>query len=123
MLNNYRINNFLNFIKNFLLISSVFLFCILIFTKYKIFQLKKNIRNIESDIILLEKEKEILNLEIVYLTNPERLKKIYSKIKKMNIKTFNNKELISVNQIKDIKNLIPYYYTKLEKYNNSMALK
>jgi hypothetical protein len=96
-----------------------------IFTKYKIFNLKSNVRSIEKEIIQLEKQKNTLDLELAYLTRPERLKELYVKVKKLNNRYFDDKELISINQIKDIKTLIPYYYAKLEQYNSkhSIALK
>jgi hypothetical protein len=93
--------------------------------KYRIFQLKANIRAIENDIRALERQKEVLNIELTYLTNPERLRKLYVEVKKLDVRTFEGKELVSIDQIKNIKTLIPYYYSKLEKYNgkNSVALK
>lgn len=109
-------------VKRFLFFNSILLFLCLICVKYRIFQLKKNVRDIQENIVSLEKQKKILDLEIVYLSNPNRLKRIYAEVQKMNIENFNNKELITVKQIKDLKNLLPYYYEKADK-GGFMALK
>lgn len=109
-------------LKNLFLTTSFIMFFVLISVKYKIFQLKKNIREIQENIVLLEKEKKILDLEIVYLSNPNRLKKLYAEVQKMNIDDFKNKELADIKQIKDIKNLIPYYYEKAGEIGSFIAL-
>ncbi len=109
------IKDFLILFKNFLFISSFMSFFCLIGIKYRIFQLKKNVRDIQENIVMLEKQKKILDLEIVYLSNPNRLKRIYAEVQKMKIKDFNDRELVTVKQIKDLKNLIPYYYEKADK--------
>lgn len=119
-----RVNfkNCLIILKNLFLTTSFTMFFILISVKYKIFQLKKNIREIQENIVLLEKEKKILDIEIVYLSSPSRLKRLYAEVQKMNINDFKNKELADVKQIKDIKNLIPYYYEKTGGVGNFIAL-
>ncbi len=116
------IKEFLILFENFLFMSSFLSFFCLIGVKYKIFQLKKNIRDIQENIVILEKQKKTLDLEIVYLSSPNRLKRIYTEVQKMKIEEFNNRELVTVKQIKDLKNLIPYYYDKADK-NGFMALK
>jgi cell division protein FtsL len=116
-------NNFFSVLKNFFFITTVFSFGLSIFIKYKIFQLKNNVRAVENEIIQLEKQKNILDLELAYLTRPDRLKELYGKVKKLrNNEHFSNKELVSINQIRDIKTLIPYYYAKLEQYNSKHSI-
>ena len=87
--------------------------------KAKVYKIRKDIRDIENKILALDREMEVLNLEITYLTRPDRLKDIYFTIKNINN---DNKNIVSTNQIKDIKVLIPYYYVK-NNNKNSIAKK
>lgn len=119
------LNNALKTIKKFLSIFCIFLFFILIFTKNKIYKIKSDIRDVDDKIIRVEKEKEIINLELAYLSNPNRLKKIYAKIQNMNISNIdtNNNVILVKKQIKNMRELIPYYYTNANNNKDSIAKK
>lgn len=118
------LNEALNTLKNFLFILSLCLFCVLIVVKNNIYKIKNNIRNIEYKIVMLDKEKEIIDLELTYLTSPDRLKNIYNKIKEEHLTTSINNNILTVKgQIKNVGKLIPYYYTKVENNKNSIAQK
>lgn len=111
-------------IKNFLFILTLFLFCVLIFVKNKVYKIKSDIRDVNNKIVLLDKESEVVELELTYLSRPERLKNIYTKIKQIDIPmNLDGDILITRKQIKDIRGLIPYYYTKIENNKNSIAQK
>lgn len=111
------LNSFLNTIKNFFLILVLFLLLVMICVKIKVYKIKKDIRDIESKILALDKEMEVLNLELTYLSRPDRLKKIYYTINNTEKSTT---DTLKVSQIKDIKLLIPYYYVKINN-NESVA--
>ena len=118
------LNDVLNTLKNFLFILSLCLFCVLIIVKNNIYKIKNNIRNIEHKIVMLDKEKEVIDLELTYLTSPNRLKNIYNKIKEEHLTTGVNNNILTVKgQLKNIRELIPYYYTKVENSKNSIAQK
>lgn len=118
------LNDVLNTFKNFLLITCVFLFYVMVFVKNKTFKIKKNIRDIETKIVMLDKEIEVIDLELTYLSNPNRLKNIYSKVKQIDIPTnIDDKTLIAKEQIKDIKTLIPYYYANIKDNKDPVAQK
>lgn len=118
------LNDVLSNIKNFLFVVCVFLFCVLISVKNKVYKIKSNIREIDNKIVVLNKEAEVVNLELTYLTTPERLKNIYANIKENNISIdFDDSVLVAKTQIKDIMELIPYYYAKIENNENSVAQK
>lgn len=113
------LNNLLNTIKNFLFILVLFLILIMFVIKVRVYKIKKNIRDIESKILALDREMEVLNLEFTYLTRPERLKQIYSVMQDID-NDVGKKQILKAEQIKDIKLLIPYYYVKTNN-NESMA--
>lgn len=112
------LKNIINMIKNSLLLVLIFLLVTMLFVKSEVYKIKKNIREIDEKILALDKQKEILNLELTFLTRPERLKQIYKAMKDINLK--DNEDIVVTNQIKDIKVLIPYYYVK-NNTNNSIA--
>lgn len=105
------LNNIINTMKNFLFVLMLFLILVMIFVKVRVYKIKRNIREIENKILALDKEMEVLNLELTYLSRPERLKQIYYVIK--NVDNIDNNGMLKVEQIKDIKLLIPYYYAKV----------
>ena len=114
------LRDILRTIKNFLLLLVIFLFVVMLVVKVRVYKIKKDIREIESKILALNKEIDVLNLEVTYLTRPERLKQMYRAIS--DVKSIDNKKIVSAEQIKDIKVLIPYYYAKKDS-NNSIARK
>ena len=118
------LNDMLNTLKNFLFILSLCLFCLLIIVKNNIYKIKNNIRHIEHKIVMLDKEKEVIDLELTYLTSPSRLKNIYKKIKDEHLTASVNNNILTVKeQVRNIRELIPYYYTKVENSKNSIAQK
>ena len=82
--------------------------------KYRIHSLKKEIRKIENNITQLSYNKDALKAELNYLTNPERLNKIYQKL--LDDKLIDKQITVSYSKIKDAINLDTYY---AKKYKNN----
>lgn len=86
----------------------MFIFMILI--KYKMYNLKNEIRIIENKIIELSYNKNGLLTEFAYLSNPERLNKIYLSLVNKHIVI--EKNIASYNNIKNLKSIERYYAQK-----------
>lgn len=86
------------------------MFVFMIFIKYKMYNLKNEIRIIENKIIRLSYNKNSLLTEFAYLSNPERLNKIYSSLVNKHIVT--EKSIASHNNIKNLKSVEKYYAEK-----------
>lgn len=95
---------------------------LLIIIKYKIYKLKDQIRIIDDNIFQLQNNKRTSAIEWSYLTSPDRLKKIYMNIEKNKKITFEEREMITFNQIKNINNLLIYYYSQADFYNKNRSL-
>lgn len=100
------------------------LILIFILTIITTFIVKKNVYNVQQEILAienkiddLEQERYMLKIEWSYLTSPERLMEIS---KKMNESISDKKQTITISakQIKKLENLIPYYHAKNKLHNN-----
>jgi len=80
-------------------------------TKKAVYNLSKEIIEVENQIADLETERYMLRIEWSYLTSPERLMEISEKTNLEQI-------TITAKQIKKLKDLTPYYYAKSQKENN-----
>lgn len=74
--------NFTKIIVNCLKIANVIALFTLIYVKYHVYKLKENINKIDNQIELIKGEQRNLEIEWDYLTNPERLMKIYNNLNK-----------------------------------------
>lgn len=91
----------------------------MVFAKCKIYNLKKEIREIDNNILELYRNKDSLITELNYLSNPERLNKIYSKL--LGKKLINERFIISHREIKDMQSIKNYYARKNEKQNKNVT--
>lgn len=112
------LRNTLIYFKNFLALVSICLFSALFIVKWKIYNIKKNIIIIDCEITKVQEEIKIMETELSYLTNPKRLKQIYYKINKCN----DCASILSINQIKSITDILPFYYAKYSENSKSVAL-
>lgn len=91
----------------------IVIFCLLVvmvFVKYKMYNLKNEVRAIENKIIELSSNKDSLLTELAYLSNPERLNNIYvSLINKYGVA---EKNIASYKNIKSLENIEKYYAEK-----------
>lgn len=112
------LRNILIRFRDFLTLVSICLFFVLFIVKWKIYNIKKNIINIEYEITKLQEEIKIMETELSYLTSPKRLKLIYYRINKCS----NCTNILSINQIKNITDMLPFYYVKYSENSKSVAL-
>lgn len=105
----------------FLKMIIITLLFLLITIKYKIYKLKDHIKIIDENIFQLQANKGTLAIEWSYLTNPERLKKIYLNIEKSKKINFEERKMVSFNQIKNINNLLIYYYSQADLYKKNQS--
>jgi hypothetical protein len=78
---------------------------------------KQDILRTETALENLRREVEGLDLEISYLTNPERLKSIYVNIGSP------DKHLMGKDEIKALDELIPFYHFQYEKTASSFTVR
>lgn len=98
------LRNILKFSNKFLSYILLISFIIFVFTQYKIFILRTSLKEIDAKINDIKNRNAILDVEIAYLTNPERLIKIYKNI--YNEDYSNN--LLTIKQMKNITDLLLY---------------
>lgn len=106
-------------IRRLLYVFILFLIFFMVFAKCKIYNLKKEIREIDNNILELYRNKDSLITELNYLSNPERLNKIYSKL--LGKKLINERFIISHREIKDMQSIKNYYARKNEKQNKNVT--
>ena len=95
-----------NFCLFFLVIASIiFMFCI----QFKIDDLQTSIVALDKEISAYKSEINILEVEWVYLTRPERLRILSNKY-------LENSKHINPTQVKDVATLQKYYFARLKKY-------
>ncbi|MDR1425918.1 MAG: hypothetical protein LBI70_02915 [Rickettsiales bacterium] len=98
-------NNF----KNTAILVNVFFFIALILVKIRVSSVGKDIAKMEIAIEKLGREIEGLNLEISYLTNPERLGLMYRSMGGTSWR------IVDKNDIKVLEELMPFYHLQQRK--------
>ena len=83
-------------------------FVVFIFTQYKIFILRTSLKEIDVKISEIKNKNAILDVEIAYLTNPERLIKIYKSVYNMDY----SGNLLTIKQMKNITDFLLYNKNK-----------
>ncbi len=91
----------------------------MIVVKYRVYNLKREIREIENSIVKLSYSKSTLETELNYLTDPRRLNAIYQKL--LNDKVIDKKIIVSSNNIKSNADLDNYYAEKY-KYDKRTSI-
>ena len=91
----------------------------MIVVKYRVYNLKREIREIENSIVKLSYSKSTLETELNYLTDPRRLNAIYQKL--LNDKVIDKKIIVSSNNIKSNADL-DNYYAKKYKYDKRTSI-
>ena len=89
----------LNKLLNLILIVCFFIF---IFVRYKIFILKSSLKEIDIKIAEIKNKNAIFDIEISYLTNPERLARIYKEIYN---RDYDN-DLLKIEQVKNVTEIL-----------------
>lgn len=92
--------NFLKSLNSFLFMFNIFLLFVFVYTKYFMYKKKINIRYIDKKIVKTINEDRNYQIELTYLTNPERLKKIYEFLKINKIGDFDKGRIINSYEIK-----------------------
>lgn len=88
----------------FFVLSIVGLFTV----QFQVDELNQGLQRVESEIASYEEEIKILDIEWVYLTRPERLRKLAATY-------LENSDYIDVSQIKNYQQLKPYFSAKYNK--------
>ena len=102
------LRNILRFFDKFLMYILFASFVVFIFTQYKIFILRTSLKEIDMKISEIKNKNAILDVEIAYLTNPERLIKIYKS--EYNMDYIGN--LLTIKQMKNITDFLLYNKNK-----------
>lgn len=106
------LRNILKFFNRFLTYILFASFVAFIFSQYKIFILKTSLKKIDVKISDIKNKNAILDVEIAYLTNPERLIKIYKSV----YNTDYSDNLLTIKQVKNTTDLL--LYNNRNKENN-----
>lgn len=106
------LRNILRFFNRFLAYILFASFVVFIFSQYKIFTLKASLKEIDVKISDIKNKNAILDVEIAYLTNPERLIKIYKSIYSSDY----SDNLLTIKQVKNMTDLL--LYNNKNKENN-----
>lgn len=101
-------NKFLSFI-----LFICFLF--FIFIQYKVFILKVSLKEIDLEINKIKHKNAILDVEISYLTDPERLIKIYKEIYGNDY----SNNLVTIKQMKNMTEILLYHHNKNKENNKN----
>jgi hypothetical protein len=105
------------YLANSLIFTSVFAAIILTFlVQFKVEALQDEILKTQNQIIASEDEIQLLEVEWVYLTRPERLRQLASRYLQDN-------GYVLASQIKDSSKLEKYYLVSYKKYENSIQSK
>jgi cell division protein FtsL len=84
---------------------------LMFYVKYKMFILSKDLVAMDTKIEQLQKDKELLNIELTYLTSTERILDLIDK----NPNILNNKDVIDTSQLKTKYDFTSLSLTKLKK--------
>ena len=103
-------NEFFLKFRRFLHVLIVCLFVVMVFVKYKMYNLKNEVRIIENKIIELSSNRDSLLTELAYLSNPERLNNIYLTL--INKYGVAEKNIASYENIKSLESIEKYYAEK-----------
>ena len=111
--------NFLHKLHVYMTYTIFILIIVMIVVKYRVYNLKREIREIENSIVKLSYSKSTLETELNYLTDPRRLNAIYQKL--LNDKVIDKKIIVSSNNIKSNADLDNYYAEKY-KYDKRTSI-
>jgi cell division protein FtsL len=113
------LENVLSNFKNTMTIINICFFLIFIFVKQRVFQAKKAVFAIESRAIELQKESEMLEVELSYLTNPDRLKAIYYSL----AKDRDSEHIANIDEISTVNNFLNFYLGQHKKNTSFSDIK
>jgi hypothetical protein len=105
-----KTKDYLDIIQKGLFMIIVVLFGFMLSIRYVNHRNIKNISHLDKSIEKLEKERELLNLELVYLTSPVRLLVMVEK----NPAILRNKKMVSSSQIKNKRELTKISLAKMK---------
>ena len=108
-----KVKKFFVFLQNILIIALLLATTGMFFVRYKMYTLSKNLAFLDQKIEKLQNNRELLSLELTYLTSTERLLTLIDK----NPNILNNKDIIVANQLKSKKELLEI---SLAKANNKV---
>lgn len=91
-----KLKKFLSLFQNFLLITGIFITALMFYIRYRMFVISKDLVGLNTKIEKLQKDKELLNIELTYLTSSERILNLIDK----NPEILNNKDIIKSSQLK-----------------------
>lgn len=113
------LSGFLLWLRRLLLLLLIAAFYFLLLIKWKVYGVKMKIESVEQEIAETEEEIKILDAELAYLTTPGRLKMLYGRLNNCD----DCHRLLTLEQIKTISDLLPYYYARYNNKNtNSLAM-
>lgn len=93
-----KVKKFLNILHNILLIFALVITGSMFYVRYKMYNLTNSLSYLDKKIEKLQNEKELLTIELTYLTSTERIMALIEK----NPNILNDKDVIKVAQLKTI---------------------
>ena len=111
---------FITKVEKLLVYTLISLIIFVFFVKKQTYELKKDIVDIDAKINIITQNSYTLDIELAYLTSPERLNYLHNKLAEKI-----NHSVIKISQVKEVEKIIPYYYakTKLINSENPVALR
>ena len=106
-----KIRKIFTIIQNILFITLLLFLGSMFYIRYRMYVLSKNISYLDEKIKKLEDNKELLTIELTYLTSTERILSLIDK----NPSILNNKQIIKASQLKSKEQLVEI---SLAKANN-----
>lgn len=97
-----KFRKFLNTLQNLLIVILLLLASFMFYVRYKMYDLSNNLTYLDKKIERLQSDKNLLTVELTYLTSTERILSLIDR----NPKVLNEKVVIKVAQLKTKKELI-----------------
>ncbi|MDD2840432.1 MAG: hypothetical protein PHY80_04935 [Rickettsiales bacterium] len=112
---------FLSFSQNFLLIIGIIIAVLMFCVRYKMFIISQDLVALDTRIEKLQKDKELLNIELTYLTSTERILNLIDK----NPEILNDKDIIKSSQLKTTREFVALSLAKAKNqiYNDKRIAK
>lgn len=91
-----KFRKFLNIFHNFLVVFCILATASMFYVRHRMYNLTRDLAHLDRKIEKLRSDKELLTIELTYLTSTERLLSLIDG----NPKVLNNKDIINVDQLK-----------------------
>lgn len=93
-----KVRKFVNILHNTLLILALVITGSMFYVRYRMYKITKSLEHLDKKMEKLQSEKEILTIELTYLTSTERIMSLIEK----NPNILNDKNITEVTQLKTI---------------------